>query len=380
MRGRTRGLAPAVLGLALGLAAGLFDAEALWIPAAGLVLLWALVAGALWIAARGARVERELGVARVMEGEPLTVRAGAHAGRLPVASGDLIAAPQTGPVARLAAGRRTAAGEATISFARRGRITLPPAELRLVDALGLGTRVVRGGDADGLLVLPRVEPVRALTAAGGLLLGGDDGAHTAPGAESELDGLRPYREGAPATRIHWPALARGAGLVERRMLPDAERLPLVALDTGGVGATDPDALDAAVRATASLVVAFASRGGCALLLPGDRRPTSVEPTLLAWPALHARLAVAAPGPALALGGHANRHRTLVLVSAHVPTRAPLVLSGGPRGARVLVVPGTWPGRPPAVSAPVLAVAGCYGYSLGATSGRSPDPLHEAALS
>lgn len=373
MRGRTRGLAPVVLGVALGLAAGLFDAEALWIPAAGLVLLWALVAGALWGAARGARVERELGAARVTEGEPLVVRVRARAGRLPLAGGELVAVPREGPVARLTAGRGGVAGEAAISFSRRGRVTLPPAELRLVDALGLGVRTVLGGEGDELLVLPRVEPVRPLAAGGGLLLGGEDGAHTAPGAESEIDGLRPYREGAPATRIHWPALARGAGLVERRMLPEAERLPLVALDAGR--GADRDALDAAVRATASLAVALAVRGGCVVLLPGDRRPTSLEPALLVWPGLHARLALVEPGPALALGGHAHRHRTLVLVSARVPTRAPVALTAGPRGARLLVVPGTWGSAPP-----VLAVAGCHGYALGATSGRSAGPVREPVRS
>lgn len=377
MRGRTRGLGPAVLGVALGLAAGLFDAEALWIPAAGLVLLWALVAGALWVAARGARVERELGAARVVEGEPLVVRVRARAGRLRLAGGELVAMPgphpQEAPVARLAAGRGGVAGEAALSFPRRGRVTLPPAELRLVDALGLGVRTVSGGEGDDLLVLPRVEPVRSLAAGGGLLRGGEDGAHTAPGAESEIDGLRPYREGTPATRIHWPALARGAGLVERRMLPEAERLPLVALDAGREA--DGDALDAAVRATASLAMALAARGGCAVLLPGDRRPTSLEPALLAWPGLHARLALVEPGPSLGLGGHAHRHRTLVLVCARAPTRAPVALTAGPRGARLLVVPGTWGSAPP-----VLAVAGCHGYALGATSGRLADPVREAVLS
>ena len=48
---------------------------------------------------------------------------------------------------------------------------------------------------------------------------------------------------------------------------------------------------AAVRACASLAVHLARHGGCALLLPGDRRPVTLDPELAGWPHLHARLAL-----------------------------------------------------------------------------------------
>jgi hypothetical protein len=78
-------------------------------------------------------------------------------------------------------------------------------------------------------------------------------------------------------------------MLERRLTAEADSAPLVVLD-----ATRPpseEALDMAVRAAASLVVHLARRDGAALLLPGDRRPVAVARDLIAWPGLHARLAM-----------------------------------------------------------------------------------------
>ena len=108
-------------------------------------------------------------------------------------------------------------------------------------------------------------------------------------AETEIDGLREHREGSPASRIHWPTVARGAGLMERKLISEADSRPLVVLDPRAPAVEE--ALDAAVRAAASLTVHFARRGGCGLLLPGDRRAPVVEPDLLAWPSAHVRLAL-----------------------------------------------------------------------------------------
>ena len=55
-----------------------------------------------------------------------------------------------------------------------------------------------------------------------------------PMGATEVDGLRPYRQGTPASRIHWPALARGAGLLERRLRADTDSRPLVVVDARGV--------------------------------------------------------------------------------------------------------------------------------------------------
>ena len=45
-----------------------------------------------------------------------------------------------------------------------------------------------------------------------------------------MESLRPYREGAPASRIHWPTVARVGTLMERRLLADSDSQPLVVVD------------------------------------------------------------------------------------------------------------------------------------------------------
>ena len=152
-----------------------------------------------------------------------------------------------------------------VTFGRRGRRVLPPPALVLRDPFGLAQRVVTGGEPDELLVLPRIFPVTATA-------GGEDSEHAharaslTAAAETEIDGLRPHREGAPASRIHWPAFARGAGLMERKLISEADSRPLIVLDPRAP--ESPEALDAAVRAAASLTVHFAKRGGCGAAAAG----------------------------------------------------------------------------------------------------------------
>ena len=108
-----------------------------------------------------------------------------------------------------------------------------------------------------------------LTAGGGDATPAHARASLLAAAETEIDGLRPWREGSPASRIHWQSFARGAGLMERKLISEADSRPLVVIDPRAP--TSPEALDAAVRAAGSLAVHFAKRTGCSLLLPGDRR-------------------------------------------------------------------------------------------------------------
>src|ERR671928_204854 len=86
---------------------------------------------------------------------------------------------------------------------------------------GVALSAVAAAPAQEVLVLPRVEPVRPLGVAA---RGGAARARARPSGlpAVEPDGLRPYRRGTPASRIHWPALARGAGLLERRLSADAD--------------------------------------------------------------------------------------------------------------------------------------------------------------
>jgi uncharacterized protein (DUF58 family) len=351
--------ATGLLGLGLLLAARLLDVETLYPPAAGLVLLAAGCAAWVALAARGARLTRERLPRRVTEGDRVITEIHVELGTFPP-GGRLVDAfaPDGVPVPRTHDGRVRIAAR----FGRRGLRTLAPPELRLRDPLGLARAAVPGtGGTDEVLVLPRVEPV----------LAPDEGAAGRTGlraiggeaAAVEVDGLRPYREGAPASRIHWPAVARGAGLIERRLRADADSRPLVVLDARAPRSEED--LDAAVRAAASIVHALArTGGGCALLLPGERRPLVVEGETGAWPAAHARLALVQAGgaaPTMPAGG--VRAGAVVLVSARAVGAFPPGLSGAARGRRLVVVPGGLEGR-----RAVLSVAGCQGYAVRQTAG------------
>ena len=349
-------LVTAGLGVALLLTAAVFDAEPLYVPGVTFVALAAATAGWVMAAARGVEVTRTVGVRRVQEEEAVPVGIRVTAGALPLPSGtvedDLLPTP-----APLTSGERAHTVRISARFARRGRKVLRAPRVVVRDPLGLASAVVDAPEDAEILVLPRVERVRAP---------GDDqhGAGTALrrgrptlAAEVDLDGLRPHREGAPASRIFWPALARGGELMERRLRADGDTRPLVVLDLRAP--ESEEAADAAVRATASLAVELARAGGCALLLPGDRRPSGLDPTLAGWPALHVRLALLEAQAVPNLSDLSSRRGPVLYVAARVLARAPRALAHAPGSARLLVVPGTLPGREP-----VLTVAGCFAYDAG----------------
>ena len=119
----------------------------------------------------------------------------------------------------------------------------------------------------------------------------------------------------------------------------------------------------AVRATASLCVHLARGGGCALLLPGDRRPTSLARDLAAWPAAHARLAlVSAVGSKPPLE-RARRAGAVIWVSA--AGEPPRDLARAAAAGGWLVSPSTGAGRAD------FTVAGCTGTRLRHGTGPVP---------
>jgi uncharacterized protein (DUF58 family) len=342
------------LGVLLLVVAGTFDAEPLYVTGAALVLLGAGAGAWIGLGAWGATVRRTVAKRSVHEEEPLAVVIEAERGRLPLPPGWIDEALLPEPV-RITAGRARARVRAEITFGRRGRRVLAPPALVLRDPFGLAQRVLTGARADEVLVLPRVLPVRA-TASGGDGIAAHARAALIAAAETEIDGLREHREGSPASRIHWPTVARGAGLMERKLISEADSRPLVVLDPRAPASED--ALDAAVRAAASLTVHFARKTGCGLLLPGDRRAVTIEPDLLAWPQAHVRLALMEDTAAPPLSAAQNRRGLVVYVAARIVDRPPRGLGRTPGGC-VIVVPGGIAGRKP-----VFEVAGCQGFVAG----------------
>jgi uncharacterized protein (DUF58 family) len=388
-----RALVTIASGAALVLLGFVFAAEPLLVCGLGLALIGAVAPVWVWSTARGARVRRVLAIDRVTEGELVAARIEITRSRLPLGlPGAEIQDPLSGRRLAVSSSRagwgpftqrgRTTSIDVRGRLDRRGEHAIAAPSLDAGDPFGLAAVHVEGaGPADTVLVLPRTERVHWLTAPGTLVA--DRAAGDAAGealAATDLDGLRPYRPGTPASRIHWPAVARGHGLIERRLMTDGDSRPLVVLDGRhrGTGPNPPgrDALDAAVRATASLALELARRGGCGLVLPGDQRPALLDSELLGWPAIHARLArvgaeLPVPPPRIPAGA---RRGALIYVTALGPDQ----VAGGlarsyPR--TVLVVPETilHGGRPreAGAGAAVLRVSGCQGFSLRARAARGP---------
>jgi uncharacterized protein (DUF58 family) len=348
------------LGLLLLLVAGTFDAEPLYVTGSALALLGLGAAGWIYAGAYGAEIHREIERRSVLEEQPLAVRIAARAGVLPLPPGWIDEPLLPDPV-RFQSGRRSTVVRVEMTFGRRGRRVLPPPALVLRDPFGLAQRVVRGDHEDEILVLPRIVPVN-VQAGGGEATPAHARAALIAAAETEIDGLRPFREGSPASRIHWPSVAKGHGLMERKLISEADSRPLVVLDPRAPASQD--ALDAAVRAAGSLVVHFARRTGASLLMPGDRRATVIEPDLLAWPQAHVRLALLDDRTGPSLAAAQNRRGLIVYVSARPVDRPPRGLGRTPGGC-LLVMPGGIANR-----RPVLEVAGCHGFVGGRTGGAA----------
>ena len=218
----------AALGLLLLVVAGTFDAEPLYVTGAALLLLGAGAAGWIGLGGVGAKLAREISVRSVVEDQPLQVKLSAKSGRMPLPPG-WIDEPLLPEPVRLPAGRRQARVRIEVTFGRRGRRRLPPPALVLRDPFGLAQRVIAGPATDEILVLPKLYPVN-LTAGGGDATPAHARASLLAAAETEIDGLRPWREGSPASRIHWQSFARGAGLMERKLISEADSRPLVVID------------------------------------------------------------------------------------------------------------------------------------------------------
>ena len=377
-----RAAGAASLGFAFAFAGATFDTASLYLPAVALVLLAAGAVAWVRLAALGADIKRIPGPHTIEEGQPYPLRLEVKAGVLPAPGGELTDPLLDEPV-RIG-GMSSRRVRIDVRFQRRGRRVLEPGTLVIRDPLALAVREVTASgheQVQELLVLPRVEPLLNADAGGaganGSTGGPDGGGARArlrgrlqgAAAELDLDGLRPYREGTPASRIHWPVVARSGEMVERRLSADADSAPLVVLD-----ATAPpseEALDQAVRAAASLCVHLGHHGGCALLLPGDRRPAPLAGDLSAWPALHVRLAVvqaAGTRPPLA---RARRAGAVFWVSARPD--APRELARAAFGGGWLVSPGA-----PANGKAEFTVAGCSGARIGRAGRGVGTPAGRAA--
>jgi uncharacterized protein (DUF58 family) len=304
----TRSLHLLALGAGMCLLAGAFAVPSLYVPGVALLLLPAAAAAAVAAAARGCTVELEVPAESIVEGEQLLATASVRGATGMLCRGTLRAG-SGGHETSVGARRRSL--EVAVRPARRGRATIGPPAVRFADPFQICARE-RTGATRQLIVLPRLEHVRREDLERLLRLAPAGGARE-PG--SGADGLRPYRPGSPASRVHWLSVARTGTLVERRLSPEAEQMPVTVL-LDARGAPSAGALDTAVRAATALVAGLARIGGCSVLLPGMRHPEALDESLVLWPRVHEQLALIEDGaPDWQAAREALR---LVLVQAHAP--------------------------------------------------------------
>ena len=301
-----------------------------------------------WLSARGASVERQLHADRVVEGEPLEatieVRRGAPrpAGRRGRRSARTDAPVPLRPAAVAASeGRARRDVRVVTRFPRRGLRRLEPPSLIVSDTLELaracvGYRAHRPRSCWCCRAPSRSGGQRASAPAGRTATAGAAACRAARGGRRRRPASLPpgnARLADPLARARprrGPARAAAAG---RRRHAPAGRARCA---RGGPA----EQLDAAVRAAASLMLELARRGGCGLLLPGERRPSRSSPT---------RRAGRAPTPGCAGRGRPEHAGARCSPPARDPgpcSTSPRSRSTGCRqrsqarasGARVLVLP------------------------------------------
>ena len=356
------------LGVALALAGLGFGLPSLVVAGVGMAGLAGLAVAWVELA-----LPRELirlpGPPRVVEGEPFELRLQTVGGRVPPPAGELTDPVLSEPVAIGPRWRRSMITEVSISG--RGRHRLRPTRLEIRDPLGLHVRAVESADPGELLVLPRVEPVVAAGGGAGgtrasVLAGLESGTAVsqvdARAIELEVDGLRslPRRQPGLADPLAGGRPHRGAsssatwspGPTPHRWSSSTRPVPRARRRS-----TPPCAPP--LRSAHHL----AGRGGCAVLLPDDRRPTEIESDLRAWPQVHARLALVEPATSPPALIRSLRSGEVYLVSSRAGATIPPSLRGG-SGRRFLVTPqSSWKG------AAVFTVAGCVGRRVDRARGR-----------
>ena len=180
-------------------------------------------------------------------------------------------------------GGETAALTYRVHGTRRGRHTLGPLRLRLVDPFGLVLRNASGADTVSLLVVPRIRPLGPGGPAGGHG-GGGDGSRRSIAVHGDDDvSVREYRHGDDLRKVHWRTTARTGELMVRLeerpwraqatlLLDTRSRAHLIANRdaaargaapvSGAAGDDDPpsDSLEWLIEAAASIGAALGRRG------------------------------------------------------------------------------------------------------------------------
>lgn len=311
---------------------------------------------------RALRVHREIAPNRLPVGTPASVRLRCMGGPLlgPMHLSDALPDAVAGQTATARftlngmSPRSTTILEYSVRPVLRGRHQVGPLAVRTVDPLGLAETRREIAEADTMLVLPRIVPLRGVPPA----LGSGDGTsgatvgHQGAGAADLL--VRPYRQGDDLRRVHWRSTARHDELMvrlEERPWRGSVTVLLDRRDAAHRGHGPGSSLEYAVSLVASVCAHLVHRGdavtvvtedgvnavtGATGVSPTDGR-TDLEPVLDALAALRPSARTDLTGPALV-----GNDTVLAVLGALAPGDVEVLLARYPHpGNAVLLDVATW---------------------------------------
>jgi len=275
----------------------------------------------------------------------------------------------------------------------RGRYRLDRGRLVATDPLGLGRAEIALEASSYVTVRPRVPELPTLFTDTGTW--GDGGRRALVRRASGLEprGVREYLDGEPLRAVHWPTSARRGELMVRE-LEDAPRESVAVVldvDAGSVaGPVGDSSLDDAVRASAGLLRAHASRSRHVLLVIAATEPV-LQPVRTPgrdWELALDALAAVEPShtPALrdlvAPRSAVGAIPELVVVTARPEVVADTLVAraaAGRSSALVLVDAPTYAGRPPAAATRSLQRLAGRGVAVAVLRHGTPLPHALGAL-
>ena len=157
----------------------------------------------------------------------------------------------------------------------RGRYTVGPVSVQLVDPFGLCRTTRRFATTDTLTVVPATVPLPAIPLGGDWSGLGEARARAVASAGEDDVIPREYRTGDELRRVHWKSTARAGELMVRREEQPWRTRATVFLDTRAVahrGDGPAGSFEWAVSAAASVSVHLARRGYAVRVLDADGNP------------------------------------------------------------------------------------------------------------
>jgi uncharacterized protein (DUF58 family) len=171
--------------------------------------------------------------------------------------------------------RHSQTGSFPLPVPTRGRVTIGPFKVIMLDPLGLSRRVLKETSKVEVHVRPRIHPCEAIPLSPSPAFRHHDAQLTATASRTttgtEPAGLRQYVVGDELRLVHWTASARGRGLMVRTFDDDQSVSAVVLLDDRAE-VHSVESFELAVEAAASMISAHSKKGST----------VTPDPLLLLW--------------------------------------------------------------------------------------------------